>query len=74
MLAHYPDRIAQVAILDAPWVFKAVWNLCKQVIDPLSQQKACMLTRGAAMDDYLGSYLNEAQAHNLTLTQRGAGT
>ena len=62
LLSHYPDRVAQVAILDAPWVFAAVWAVLKQAIDPLSQQKACMLTKGAAVEDYLDRYLTDEQA------------
>ena len=61
LLKHYPDRVAQVAMLDAPFVFKGIWNILKQVVDPLSQQKATMLTRGPVMDEYLATYLQPQQ-------------
>ena len=60
LLNHYPDRVAQVAILDSPWVFKAAWQLIKTVIDPLSQTKAIML-RGEEMHAYFQSFLTPDQ-------------
>ena len=61
LLTHYPDRVAQVGVLDAPLIFSAVLGVLKTGIDPLSQQKLLMLTRGKATDDYFASYLTEAQ-------------
>ena len=61
LLNHYPDRVAQVAILDSPWVFKVAWNMIKQAADPLSQSKAVML-RGEEMQSYFGDFLTAEQA------------
>lgn len=61
LLNHYPDRVAQVAILDSPWVFKVAWNMIKQVADPLSQSKAVML-RGEEMKSYFTYFLTADQA------------
>ena len=61
ILNHYPDRVAQVCFLDAPWVFKAAWQLIKTVIDPISQTKVRML-RGSEMEDYFESFLTGDQA------------
>ena len=61
LLNHYPDRVAQVAILDSPWVFKVTWNVIKQVADPLSQSKAVML-RGEEMQSYFSEFLTADQA------------
>ena len=61
LLNHYPDRVAQVAILDSPWVFKVAWNMIKQVADPLSQSKAVML-RGEEMQNYFSDFLTAKQA------------
>lgn len=60
LLNHYPDRSAQVAILDSPWVFKAAWQLIKTVIDPLSQTKAIFL-RGEEMHEYFNTFLTADQ-------------
>jgi hypothetical protein len=58
---QYPDRVAQVAIIDAPWIFKVVWNLITKMLDPLMQTKAVML-RGQAMEEYFQNFLTPDQA------------
>lgn len=60
ILNHYPDRVGQVAFLDAPWIFKAIWDLCKTVLDPAMQQKATML-RGDAMAAYFDRFFTPDQ-------------
>ena len=62
LLKHYPDRVAQVCLLDSPWIFKGMWNFIKHAADPLSQQKAAFLTRGADMSEYMSTYLHPDQA------------
>ena len=61
LLTHYPDRVGQVAIVDAPWFFSGIWSILCKAIDPLSQQKARFLTRGAQTEEYLSTYLTPAQ-------------
>ena len=62
LLSHYPDRVGQVALVDAPWFFSAIWSVLCKAIDPLSQQKALMLSRGAPTEDHLQRYLSDEQA------------
>ena len=60
LLTHYPDRIAQCAILDSPWVFGACWQLIKGMLDPLMQTKAAFL-RGEQMSEYFARWFSPEQ-------------
>jgi len=57
---HYPDRIAQAVILDAPWVFKGIWAMVAPLLDELGQMK-CQMLRGSAMQQYLCAHLHDDQ-------------
>ena len=62
ILNHYPDRSGQVVMLDAPWIFAAMWSFISKAIDPLSQQKVLMLPKGAPTDEFLSEYVHPPQA------------
>eukprot|EP00322_Chrysochromulina_rotalis_P028660 CAMPEP_0115865858 /NCGR_PEP_ID=MMETSP0287-20121206/19939_1 /TAXON_ID=412157 /ORGANISM="Chrysochromulina rotalis, Strain UIO044" /LENGTH=321 /DNA_ID=CAMNT_0003320385 /DNA_START=13 /DNA_END=978 /DNA_ORIENTATION=- len=61
LMAHYPERIGQVAILDAPWVFSVTWEMLKTIVDEKAAAKALML-RGDAMNAYFEEWLTPEQA------------
>lgn len=49
-------------MLDAPWIFAAMWSFISKAIDPLSQQKVLMLPKGAPTDEFLSEYVHPPQA------------
>ena len=61
LLGHYPDRVAQVALCDSPWIFNGVWAMFEPLLDPVMQMKVRML-RGEAMSKYFERFLTPAQA------------
>ena len=61
ILSHYPGQIGAVAILDAPFIFKAAWAAIASMLDAATAEKVQML-RGDAMDAYFRAHLTEAQA------------
>ena len=60
-LHHYPDRIAQAVILDAPWIFKGIWSMVAPLLDDVGQMK-CKMLRGEAMASYFDEFLHAQQA------------
>ena len=41
---HYPERMLKVYVMDAPTVFRAIWNLIKHFIEPVTKEKIVFLT------------------------------
>ena len=58
---HYPERLGQVCLLDAPAVFKFIYSRITPLVDPLTARKVRML-RGEEQAQYLARYLTPAQA------------
>ena len=60
-LEHYPDRVAQVAILDAPWMVDSLWGMITPLLDDLGKMK-CRMLRGEAMRHYFDTFLCTEQS------------
>ena len=60
LLSHYPDRVAQVALLDSPWVFKGIWAMLTPLLDPVMEMKVRLL-RGDDMHTYFQRFLTPEQ-------------
>ena len=60
VLNHYPDRVAQVALLDSPWIFKSIWSLITPLLDDTMKMKVRML-RGDAMSSYFSTFFHDNQ-------------
>lgn len=58
---HYPERLGQVCLLDAPAIFKLVYSQISPLVDPLTARKVLML-RGAEQQGYFEKYLSKEQA------------
>jgi hypothetical protein len=41
---HYPERLAVCFIVDAPWVFRFLWNLISPLLDPVTKEKIRFIT------------------------------
>jgi len=52
--AHYPEVLAHVYVVEAPWIFQACWNLIKGWIDPVTVAKIEFVSR-----DSLAKHLNK---------------
>jgi len=37
--AYYPERLGQLFVVNAPWVFPVIWNIVKGWIDPVTRNK-----------------------------------
>lgn len=57
---HYPERLAQVCLLDSPAIFKMLWSSIQPLLDPVTASKVMML-RGDDMTDYFNEYLTPKQ-------------
>jgi hypothetical protein len=36
---YYPERLCNLFIINAPWVFKGIWHVLKPWIDPTTREK-----------------------------------
>jgi hypothetical protein len=61
ILTHYPGQIGQVCILDAPFVFKAIWSLLTPMI-PEETAKRVQMLRGEAMNQYFERHFSAEQS------------
>ena len=56
---HYPERLHRVYLVDAPILFRALWNLLKPFVDPVTKTKFQFITgveaRIRAFDQDFGS-------------------
>jgi len=43
--AHYPEVLAHIYVVDAPWIFQACWALIKGWIDPVTASKIVFVTK-----------------------------
>lgn len=57
---HYPERLAQVCLLDSPAIFKFAWSGIQPLLDPVTANKVMML-RGDDMTDYFTEHLTPKQ-------------
>ena len=46
LMAHYPERLHMVVLLNSPWVFSATWKLCRRVLDARVEAKIQFHTGG----------------------------
>jgi len=43
--AHYPEVLAHIYVVDAPWIFQACWKLIKGWLDPITAAKIVFVTK-----------------------------
>ena len=42
---HYPERLFKIIIINAPMSFRAIWNMIKGFIDPVTKKKVIMVSK-----------------------------
>ena len=47
---HYPERMLKMYVMEAPTVFRAIWNLIKHFIDPVTKEKIAFLNGEVSKD------------------------
>jgi len=64
LLAHYPERLGRVVVIDAPKIFVATWKAVKQVINTATAAKVCFVQMAdgsleAELDAWAGGPLKQ---------------
>lgn len=46
----YPERLGQLFLVNAPWVFKGLWTMIKPWVDPVTVQKFIICSDNGAKE------------------------
>eukprot|EP00301_Raphidiophrys_heterophryoidea_P019174 c4147_g1_i1.p1 GENE.c4147_g1_i1~~c4147_g1_i1.p1 ORF type:complete len:327 (-),score=85.11 c4147_g1_i1:69-1019(-) len=60
VIAHYPDRLGHIYLLDAPGMFSASWKLVRPLLDPITASKISFISMGTASDVWRGRISTKA--------------
>eukprot|EP00461_Guttulinopsis_vulgaris_P000393 UN00393 len=63
MLGHYPERLAKALLLDPGFVFNAMWNVLKMLLDQRTSSKVHFIKYSAIAQDYNNIY-NDLQPYS----------
>ncbi|KAL3780945.1 hypothetical protein ACHAWO_003985 [Cyclotella atomus] len=59
---HFPEKLQNVFVVDAPFVFRAFWAIIKHFIDPITKELVCFISGEEAKKQVLGSIIEENEA------------
>lgn len=59
---HYPERLEQVFVVDAPFIFRAFWAVVKHFIDPITKGLVQFVSGEEEKKLVLGSIISEDEA------------
>lgn len=65
----YPETVFKVFVVNAPWVFPAIWNIAKNFIDPDTRTKIEFLNGG--VEDFSKALLEHIDADQLPVEYGG---
>jgi hypothetical protein len=65
---HYPERLGQLLVLDAPGIMTPVWNMVKPFVDPATHKKVRAVLR---VVPHARTHTHTLAHCFLTLTERG---
>lgn len=68
MQDHYPETLGKTFIINAPFVFKAVWAIVKPMLAPNTVKKVCFKVSTLSPHLYLSTNVS-----NITHTRHGRG-
>ena len=59
---HFPERLEQVFVVDAPFIFRAFWAVIKHFIDPITKEIVCFVSGEEAKKQVFGSIIDRNEA------------